>query len=638
MVPVGSLLADNKDDEEGSGEDAAPNYTPASEPIPSAERGFGRYSLLRRLAYGGMGEIFLARQGGVGAFAKIVVIKRILSHVKRDEKHRRMFLDEARLQALLNNPHIVQVHDMGEEGGHVYLAMEHVHGPSWRALIDRCKKNREHIPLGHVCGMVAQAARGLSYAHNLLDVTGSPLKIVHRDINPHNMLVTYDGEVKIIDFGIAKSELAAGNTETGTIKGKFSYMSPEQSAAQPLDRRSDIFTLGICLYELAALVNPFRRGNVVLSLEAIQKEDPPPIARRRPEAAPLQAAIDRCLAKERTERFDDAEELALALEGLLASDVFPPVQQPLASWLRERFAGEMAEHMHILEQTGSSGAVVTRGTDPAALRRRPSTSKSGEIVVDSPLADLVMNEPTGETVPGDATTSTPVGGAFDVPSIADAIEPPRRSRALLAGAGAAALLAAGAATAVLLGYADSLLERVELLRKAPPPLLAAPVPLVPPVAAPPPSGPPEQPPTAPVAELPREPEPADTGHPFPSNRRPGPVKPPAPSGKVALATLGVTTEGYAVKGGRKVYAGETTTLSVDDAGAPYQLKVRVRADAAGSVTFDVETEPWAVVRVDGVGKGKTPQRGLPLGHHVELELANPKAGTMHLSLTASAVK
>src|SRR5204863_4961447 len=111
-----------------------------SEPLPENERGFGRYTLLRRLAYGGMGEIFLARQGGAGSLApvaKLVVIKRILSHMKRDEKHRKMFLDEARLQALLANPHIVAIHDMGDEGGHVFLAMEHVHGPSWRALIDR---------------------------------------------------------------------------------------------------------------------------------------------------------------------------------------------------------------------------------------------------------------------------------------------------------------------------------------------------------------------------------------------------------------------------------------------------------------------------------------------------------------------
>jgi len=277
---VDGLFVDGATDAVDEPEDsaAAPSaLRPSSQPLPEKERGFGRYTLLRRLAYGGMGEVFLARQGGAGSLAgvaKLVVVKRILGHMRRDDKHRRMFLDEARLQALLNNPHVVQIYDMGEEDGHIFLAMEHVLGPSWRMIVDRMRRLRTWVPLAHVCSMVSQAARGLSYAHNLIDVSGAPLRIVHRDINPHNVLVSYDGEVKIIDFGIAKSELQEGNTETGTIKGKFNYMSPEQSAAHKLDNRSDIFTLGICLQELLTNENPFRRPNVVLSLEAIQKEAP----------------------------------------------------------------------------------------------------------------------------------------------------------------------------------------------------------------------------------------------------------------------------------------------------------------------------------------------------------------------------
>jgi serine/threonine-protein kinase len=379
--------------------------------------------------------VFLARQGGAGSLAgvaKLVVIKRILGHMRRDDKHRRMFLDEARLQALLNNPHVVQVYDMGEEDGHVYLAMEHVLGPSWRGIIDRMRRLRQFVPIAHVCAMVSQAARGLSYAHNLVDVSGAPLKIVHRDINPLNVLVTYDGEVKIIDFGIAKSELQEGNTETGTIKGKFNYMSPEQSAARKLDQRSDLFALGICLQELLTNDNPFRRANVVLSLEAIQKEPAVRLARRRPEAGLLQPIVDRCLAKDPEDRFADAIFLSDELDELLASGAVPAPPEPLSSWLRGLFSGEIAEHMHILEATGSSNAMVRRDDagsqrirsaprTASPVRAQPDIANQATKVTDSPLLDEPSfevdsvsgdhEEPSLSELPDDqeGTAATPAG-------------------------------------------------------------------------------------------------------------------------------------------------------------------------------------------------------------------------------------
>jgi serine/threonine-protein kinase len=762
-----SLLADNED----SGNVA--QLKPASEPLPENERSFGRFTLLRRLAYGGMGEIFLAKQGGAGSLAvvsKLVVIKRILSHMKRDEKHRRMFLDEARLQALLNNPHIVQIHDMGEENGHVFLAMEHVHGPSWRTLVDRCRKNREWIPLAHVCAMVSQAAAGLSYAHNLVDVTGSPLRIVHRDINPHNILVTYDGEVKIIDFGIAKSELADGQTETGTIKGKFSYMSPEQSAAAPLDRRSDIFALGICLYELLTLENPFRRGNVVLSLEAIQKDDPTPLAKKRKDAAALQAVVDKCLAKDAEDRFNDASELATALGAVVENGVIPQANTGLGSWLRERFADDIAEHLHILEKTGSTNAVVARGSDPSSLpRRRPVTSKPdqtalGETVsVAGAFADL-SGDPTSDpdivfpvvtmeaplplseepAVAQERTSSTPppyvtapnaanantltalpksmgfdlTKAGFDVVSIADAVEPAtRRSRVPLVVAGLLLLLVAATAVAafIVLDPADAkpLLTRTGLAGAAPAvdPATTASKPVEPPAPIPP-----TAPPTASATDVAKattagatattgatttggtpssaattagattssattttgvtttgatssattatgatttatssattttgattkadaatktdvtSSTPKSDAHRADKTDHKATVATTTPAAKQAVANLTVISEGYLVRGARKVYAGEAALLSVDkDQGEPFSAKLKVRIDDAGNATLDVDSDPWAIVRVDGPGKGRTPLKSiaLPAGRGADIELANPTAGKMTLTL------
>ncbi len=713
-----SLLADDEIEEETLSADD--HRRPATEPLPASERPFGRYHLLRRLAYGGMGEIFLARQGGVGSLAtveKLVVIKRILGHMKRDEKHRRMFLDEARLQALLNNPHIVQIHDMGEENGHVYLAMEHVHGPSWRALIDRCRKNREHIPLAHVCAMMAQAARGLSYAHNLVDVTGSPLRIVHRDINPHNILVTYDGEVKLIDFGIAKSELADGNTETGTIKGKFSYMSPEQSAALPLDARSDIFTLGICLYELITLENPFRKGNVVLSLEAIQRETPAPLAKKRKDAAVLQSVVDRCLAKDREDRFDDAGEVAVALEALLHDGVIPPAAQSLGAWLRERFTDAIAEHLHILEQTGSTGALVTRGSDASLPRRRPSLPSDGRVGPNDPTAarldlpspaELTVAAPEPlEAAPVELTSQTPAE-SYDVSSMSVVAQKPR-SRVPIVAAAAFLIVVLGLGVGVAVAFAVEPEAAGALLaaavdsvdRSAPPPIpalpTALPTPGQPPELTTAPADPGKDPPATGGADPAGTPDTgspdtgspdtgspdtgspdtgspdtgaADTGspdtgapdtgspdtgdtgatgdpggearddvvakprhhvrHAEASSTRHKHVEPDKkPPAKPVVASVSVTSEGYAVRGGRKIYEGEATTLSINhDDGAPFTVRFKVRADS-----FDVDSEPWAIVRVNGLGKGRTPQRGLPLGtRRAQIELVNPAGGKMTVSL------
>jgi eukaryotic-like serine/threonine-protein kinase len=668
------LLADPRDEDEDSSAALPASHRPAPEPLPEEERPFGRYTLLRRLAYGGMGEVFLARQGGAGSLAtvaKLVVIKRILAHMKRDEKHRQMFLGEARLQALLNSPHIVAIHDMGEEKGHVYLAMEHVHGPSWRLVVDRCRRRKEFIPLAHVCTMVAQAARGLSYAHNLVDVTGHPLKIVHRDINPHNILVTYDGQVKIIDFGIAKSELHEGHTETGTIKGKFNYMSPEQSAAEPLDARSDLFALGICLYELATNINPFRRGNAVLSLEAIQKDAPPPLARRRPEATPLQHIIDKCLAKERDDRYSDAAEIAADLDELLSDGVVSPPSEPLPTWLRERFADEIAEHVQILEQTGSQGAaVVRRGSDPSQMPRVPRTNNGGSRPDARPVRSEVSGpvhppvEPYDDlpentlAAPNEQTSTTPppseqprLAPTRERTSSGNTARPaarvsaevpaplPERQGGVALGAVIGVLLLAAIGLAVFVTY-KVVIEKVgrdeviviqpNVEPKVEPKVEPAKVPVKQePVVV-------EAKPDEPKVDEPVIEEPQLDDVKTPTNKKKKVVekeKPPV-APKELFATVGVKTDGYLVRGNRKLGKGETVTLSIGGDDAPFSVKLRVEQVGDGA-KVSVSSDPWALLIVGGVGKGKTPQSfTIAKGASSTLKLSNPKAtGPMEIGLS-----
>ena len=315
----------------------------------STTSNFGKYVLLRKLASGGMGEVFLAKQHGPSGFEKLLVIKRILSHHLDKPDYVEMFFGEAKLVARLNHPNIIQIHEMGEIRGEHYIAMEYVRGKSLRDIIDALRAEGRSMPLAHVVELAVKLCDGLGYAHQARDASERPLNIVHRDVNPHNVLVSYNGDLKIIDFGIAKSEMTSVHTATGTIKGKFVYMSPEQSAADPLDKRSDIFSLGIVIYELAALENPFVRQNVVLSLEAIQRHAVPLPSAKRPEAALLDHVLSTALAKRPEDRFQSAFELRDALRDLLVRGDIPPADQSLSSSLQSLFAADIDRDAALLD-------------------------------------------------------------------------------------------------------------------------------------------------------------------------------------------------------------------------------------------------------------------------------------------------
>ena len=283
----------------------------------------GRYTLLRRLAVGGMAEIYLARQAAMAGFEKEVVIKRLRAELADDPRIVEMFLDEARIGALLNHPNIVHVYDVDEHDGIPYIAMEYIVGEELNELCRRGLTHGRFLPIEHAVELIRQAAHGMGYFHAKRGAEGTPLaeqplEIVHLDISPTNLLVTQDGTMKVIDFGIARAR--GQRTRSDVIPGKLSYMSPEQAARKPVDHRSDIFSLGIVLYEITVGRRLFRgpANEVVQKLIDVQVE-PPTFARRNFPAA-LEAIVMRTLEKHPVDRYQSAYDLADDLETFLRDE------------------------------------------------------------------------------------------------------------------------------------------------------------------------------------------------------------------------------------------------------------------------------------------------------------------------------
>src|SRR5687767_10230119 len=224
-----------------------------------------------------MAQVLLARSSGIEGFERHVVVKRIHTERAEDPVFVKMFLDEARLAAQLHHNNIVQVHDIGKEKGEYFFAMEYVHGEDLRKLLMKVNKKKEKVPFEHVVTIVTTAALALHHAHEQRGPDRKPLGLVHRDVSPANIIVGYDGNVKVVDFGIAKAALRStqDNTKAGSLKGKVSYMAPEQCAGQSVDRRSDVYSLGIVLFELSTVRRLFKGNNDFLTMSAIVQGNVP---------------------------------------------------------------------------------------------------------------------------------------------------------------------------------------------------------------------------------------------------------------------------------------------------------------------------------------------------------------------------
>ena len=289
----------------------------APEPTVADPLRIGRYEVLSHLATGGMAQIYLARQTGLGSFERHVVLKTILRERASDQRFVTMFLDEAKLAATLNHQNVAQVYEVDQADGAYFMAMEYVHGENARALLETTIRRGWTIPLELAVMIVSGAAAGLHHAHERRGKNGAPLNIVHRDVSPANIMVGYDGSVKVLDFGIAKAEERATKTMGGTIKGKYGYMSPEQCKGKPIDRRSDIFALGIVLYELTTLRRAFKGNDDFETMKRIVSGDvalPSSIVPGFPRE--LEAIILTALANDPGARFQNAQELIDALDAL----------------------------------------------------------------------------------------------------------------------------------------------------------------------------------------------------------------------------------------------------------------------------------------------------------------------------------
>lgn len=276
---------------------------------------FGRYELCHKLATGGMAELFLAIQRGRSGFLRAVVIKRLFRHLADDARVLQLFKNEALLLGSLDHPGLPQVYEFGAAEGQWYMAMEHVRGHSVAQVLEASAEAGIFIPLPVACAIVIQAADALGYAHQFRNPRSGIAEVVHRDVTPDNLMVTETGHIKVLDFGVAQTAEGTG-THSGVVTGTYAYMPPEQVHGRKLDHRVDVYALGVILYELATNSRLFMGTDLEVMTAVVEREVPPPSARRPEIPAALQDIIMRTLEKERMRRLAGASELALGLESL----------------------------------------------------------------------------------------------------------------------------------------------------------------------------------------------------------------------------------------------------------------------------------------------------------------------------------
>jgi eukaryotic-like serine/threonine-protein kinase len=365
---------------------------------------FGSYELLAPLAVGGTSELYLARIVGEAGFEKIVVVKQLLPHLAEDDEFVDMFLDEARLGSHLHHTNIVQTLELGKFGGRYFIAMEYVAGLTLaQTAAKAAARVSGGLPLELVAGIVEQACAGLHYAHELKLPDGTALQIVHRDVSPQNLIITFEGEVKLVDFGIAHAAVREAKTKAGMIKGKFAYMAPEQCLGNPVDRRADLFALGVVLWECATGQRLFKRKTTYETYQAIVQGEVPAPSRINPRVdAYLEQIIVRALCYRPEDRFATAEELGDALERWRHQNGMRVTGLDLARFYERHFQPELEEHGARLRQVLSGGA----GNEPVAA----APLWHGEEIEVSEPAEAADRPPFDlEALPLPAPQRTPLG-------------------------------------------------------------------------------------------------------------------------------------------------------------------------------------------------------------------------------------
>ncbi|WP_163995841.1 protein kinase domain-containing protein [Pyxidicoccus caerfyrddinensis] len=439
-----------------------PTQTPRPVPeeaSPPLLRPYGQYVLVRKLAEGGMAEIFLAKLLGADNFERNVVIKRMLPHLSNIPDFVEMFRDEARLAAKLSHPNIVQIQELGFTEGCYYICMEYLAGEDFSTTLRLAGRRRQYVPFPVVLRVLIDAAHGLHYAHEFCAESGQPLNIVHRDISPSNLYLTYQGQVKVLDFGIAKAESRLVNTRTGVVKGKYMYMAPEQAQGKEVDRRADVFALGVSLYEALTHVRPFSRENDLAVLNALLHGEFKRPRELRPDLPEeLEAIILKAMAFKAEDRYPTAEAFAEGLEAFLGENLSASGTSQLGAFLRGHFGEERFTERTRIPTLATLTA--THGTEGSPVQvpagAKPATDVYGSRSQGADaLTAMAPGRPSQPAVAA-GVGAVPAGPQVPVQAAAVGSEPGRR-RWLTASIGVAgALLLAGAA---VVGYAG--VQRVQ---------------------------------------------------------------------------------------------------------------------------------------------------------------------------------
>lgn len=348
---------------------------------------FGKYLLLERISVGGMAEVFKAKAFGVEGFEKIIAIKKILPSMAEDADFIQMFIDEAKICSQLNHGNVCQVFELGKIDDSHFIAMEFIWGKDLLQIQNRFRRLRKQMSLQQAAFIASKICEGLDYAHRKKDANGKPLNIIHRDVSPQNVIVSYDGECKVIDFGIAKAASRSSKTQAGVLKGKFGYMSPEQIAGKTLDRRADIFSIATILYELLTLERLFLGESDFATLEKVRNVAVPPPSQVRKDVPPeLDRIIMKGLAKEVDERYQWASDMQDDLADFLA--LTEPVynNKQLSIWMRENFVSELKKEGQVLEEQRkigkdamAAGTGAAKSGTPLSAKLRPPTLAPGSV-------------------------------------------------------------------------------------------------------------------------------------------------------------------------------------------------------------------------------------------------------------------
>jgi TonB family protein len=451
---------------------------PAAAVPSSGPDRFGQYEILERIASGGMAELYKAKRTGVEGFQKIVAIKKILPHLADDEEFITMFADEAKLAAQLNHPNIIHIYDLGKiQAGGYFIAMEYVDGRDLRAIQKSGRELGVPLPVPLAVYIASKVASALDYAHRRRDAEGNDLHIVHRDVSPQNILISYEGDIKLCDFGIAKAASKASQTQSGALKGKLQYMSPEQAWAKPIDRRSDLFSLGVVLHELLTGDRLFRADTDIQTLEKVRSAEVAPPSRLNPEVPRnLDSLVLRALAKDPEDRYANASDLLRELDSVLYSYTPAPGSADVAIYLHRLQAEETAVAEARAREAAAQAQIQSAPEEPARrrksksvpVRRTGSTPKAPAPEPPPPPPPSRPARPSAEPAP-EPPSQPPSASSGEIfgSRAARALEAERRSRTPL-------YVAIGVAAAALAGFAIWKMAKTQ----------AAPTPVVVPTKAP----------------------------------------------------------------------------------------------------------------------------------------------------------